>query len=176
MTPDKIAKSNSESAHQKAFFAYCAVATLHGFAKADLWAGTIESVGGSFSVADSKPIPGLEWIFHIPNGGSRGDDKTSRGIRGANLKAEGVREGVWDIMWPLKSVQHSGLWIEMKKPSIKPKRATSAGGVSEAQTNFGNFVYNQGYRVFVCYSWKEAVEALKIYYNECLLPNSKAVL
>ena len=36
MTPEKLAKSGSEHGHQTAFFAYAAVAQLHGFDVADL--------------------------------------------------------------------------------------------------------------------------------------------
>lgn len=163
MTPNQIAKSGSESAHQKAFFAYCAVAAHGGFERADLWAAE----DNRLQICKFKPIPELEWIFHIPNGGTRGDEKVGRSIRGGQLKAEGVREGVWDIMWPCKIGSFPGLWIEMKKPTIKPKRETSKGGVSDKQAKFGNFVYNQGYKVAVCYSWQEAVQVLKNYYNQC---------
>lgn len=53
---------------------------------------------------DAPPkVPALEWFHAIPNGGSRGDDDKSRKIRGAQLKAEGVRQGVADtfLPWPV---------------------------------------------------------------------------
>lgn len=165
MTPNQLAKSGSESAHQKAFFAYCAMAKNYGFEVADAWAE-----GEDWKSMEPCPIPHLDWIFHIPNGGSRGDTKEAQQIRGGNLKAEGVKEGVWDIFWPRpvfekysNCIIYCGLWIEMKKPSQKPKRSGSLGGLSSKQVKFGEYAYEQQYAVRVCYSWQEAVEDLKSY-------------
>ena len=158
MTPLQISKSGSESSHQKAFFAYCAFARNYGFHCADLWAEGLQ-----WKHIAEEGIDGLQWIFHVPNGGARGDSKTSNQIRGANLKAEGVKDGVWDICWPMKNNNFNGLWIEMKKPTMKPKKAGSLGGFSKEQVEFGRFIHSQGYKVEACYSWQEAVEALKNY-------------
>lgn len=165
MTPYDLAKSGSESAHQKAFFAYCAMVVNYGFEAADVWAEQ-----GDWKSIEASPIPNLAWIFHVANGGSRGDNKKSQQIRGGNLKAEGVKEGVWDIFWPRpvfekhdNHIIYCGLWIEMKKPSQKPKRSGSLGGLSSKQVEFGEYAYEQQYAVRVCYSWQEAVEDLKSY-------------
>lgn len=90
MTPDQLAKSGTESGHQRAVFCWAAL--------------------------NQNRWPELKWLHHIPNGGSRGDDAKSRAIRGGALKAEGVRTGVADICLPVKRGEYSGLYIEMKKP------------------------------------------------------------
>lgn len=90
MTPDQLAKSGTESGHQRAVFAWAA---LH-----------------------MAQWPELRWLHHIPNGGARGDDAKTRAIRGNALKAEGVKVGVADLFLPVKRGEFSGLYIEMKKP------------------------------------------------------------
>jgi len=160
MTPYQLAKSNTESSHQIAFFAYCAVAAGHGFQQADFY-----SKVGFIEKNKSDPVEELKWIHHIPNGGSRGDTAKSRSIRGGKLKAEGVRVGVSDIFWPQPSGSYCGLYIEMKKPTEKPKKTTSKGGMSEEQIEFATFVTKGGYCFKVCYTWLEAVTCLKQYYG-----------
>lgn len=157
MKPSQLAKT-SESSHQQAFMAYCAVAAMFGFEQADFYADT-----GFVNKNAGEPIDGLEWIYHIPNGGLRGSDRKSQAISGGRLKAEGVKSGVSDIHWPVPMGQYCGLYIEMKKPGEKPVKTTSKGGVSDEQLKFGNFVTSVGHCFKVCYSWQEAVNALKQY-------------
>ena len=178
MTPETLAKSGTEHAHQVALFAWAAVARLHGFKAADEWAK------GAKGVAElrwqSEPVDALEWLHAIPNGGVRGDDEKSRAIRGGQLKAEGVRSGVPDIFlpWPLfentydgcgdckgfseRMIRYAGLYIEMKKPSMKPKRE-GMGGVSVEQKAFGEYAKSVGYGFAVCYSWREAADVIRSY-------------
>ena len=137
MTPEQLAKSGSEAAHQTALFAWAAL--------------------------NVKRWPELKWLHHIPNGGSRGDDAKGRAIRGGQLKAQGVRIGVADLCLPVRRGAWSGLYIEMKKPSEKPKRESSAGGVSADQAEFAKFVISQGFGWCVCYSWEEAKSILENY-------------
>lgn len=137
MNPEKIAASDSESAHQTALFAWAAL-------QIGRW-------------------PELKWLHHVPNGGSRGDSHQSRLIRGAQLKAQGVRVGVADVFLPVKRANWSGLYIEMKKPSEKPKNKGAKGGVSDEQAKFGEFVISQGFGWVVCYSWVEAKEIITNY-------------
>ena len=137
VTPEQLAKSGTEHSHQTALFAMCAL--------------------------NIKVYPELKWFHAIANGGSRGDSAKSRAIRGGALKAEGVKTGVSDTFLPVKRGPWSGLYIEMKKPSEKPVKATSAGGVSEDQREFGAFVQTQGFAFMIAYSWQEAWEALTKY-------------
>ena len=160
MTPSQLARSGSESAHQIALFAWASVAYNHGFELAELW-----SKGGNVAVDSlAEPaVPELKWMHHIPNGGSRGNDVRSQQIRGAKLKAEGVRSGVSDICLPVKRGACSGLYIEMKRPAEKPKREGSRGGVSDEQQEFGAFVQSQDFGFVVCYSWEEARDIIIAY-------------
>jgi hypothetical protein len=90
ITPEQLAKSGSEHAHQTALFC---------------WAALPET---------KVMYPELKWMFAIPNGGFR--DKITAG----KLKAEGVKPGVWDIFLPVPiygdydHLKYVGLWIEMK--------------------------------------------------------------
>ena len=168
MTPSQLAKSDTESAHQIALFAWASIAMNYGF---DI-ANRVSSEGAVAFKSDNiegsvrePAIPELKWMHHIPNGGSRGNDLRSQQIRGAKLKAEGVRSGVSDIFLPVKRGQCSGLYIEMKKPSLKPKRLTSKGGCSDEQIEFGAFAQQQGFGFVVCYTWIEARDVIIAYLN-----------
>ena len=114
VTPEQLARSGTESAEQTALFCACAL-----------------NVG---------KYPELKWFHAVPNGGSRGDTAGLRAMRGAQLVAEGVRSGVADTCLPVKRGPYSGLYIELKKRSVKPKKATSKGGLSDEQIEFGEFV------------------------------------
>lgn len=156
MIPKKIAKT-SESSHQQAFFCYCAVAYRYGFDIADKWAET----GGELPGKVDKPaIPALEWIHAIPNGGFR--DKITAG----KLKAEGVKSGISDIFLPYPVDKWHGLYIEMKKPALKPKTNRSKkGGLTNDQISFANYLSGVDYGFVVCYSYSEAIEVVKQYIN-----------
>ena len=163
MTPDQLAKSGSEHGEQVALFAFLAIARNLGFATAWKWAES-----GEMQSSVDAPVDALEWIHAIPNGGSRGDDEKSRAVRGGALKAEGVRQGVADIFLPFpvyekEGVVWCGLYIEMKKPSLKPKKEGSRGGVSDEQKNFAEYAKRNGYGWIVCYSWREAAKAVQSY-------------
>ena len=161
MTPATLAKSGTEHAHQTALFAYAAVAYLHGFDVADEWSKTGKLPKRD---PDAPPkVPALEWFHAIPNGGSRGDDDKSRKIRGAQLKAEGVRQGVADTFLPWPSGDWHGLYIEMKKPTERPKSETAKGGVSDEQRRFGEYAKRVGYGWVVCYDWEQAASYLRSY-------------
>ena len=178
MTPWDLAK-DSESSHQIALFCYTSKVEKIGFELAKLK----ESYKYGFNpdLKLLKPVLEIAFCYHCPNGGSRGDNAKSRAIAGGLLKAEGVKAGVLDIFWPIKREKHpneqqewfahrkgspiwSGLYIEMKKPSLKNAKNEYAG-CSDAQLEFGKFVTDQGYCAKVCYSWLEAAEILEWYYN-----------
>lgn len=162
MRPDQIASSNSEHGHQAALFAWCAFAHVHGIECADEWAKT----GKTFPYYEGKvTVPELKWFHAIPNGANYGDDAKGARITGGRMKAEGLRKGVSDTFLPVRRGAYSGLYIEMKRPSERPKSDKSKGGVSDEQREFGNFVLTQGFGFVVCYTWVEAVEVLKQYLN-----------
>lgn len=175
MTPDQLAKSGSEHGHQAALFAYCAVARIHGFDAADTWAETGQLSPHLVRDEDAK-VQALEWLHAIHNQG-HGD-----AVRGARAKAEGVKKGIADLFlpWPIRGAQivearginergmtfppviWCGLYIEMKKPSEKPKKE-GKGGVSDEQAKFGEYAKRVGFGWAVCYSWREAADTLRSY-------------
>lgn len=139
MKPEQLAKTGSESGEQKALFCWAAL--------------------------NINKYPELKWLHHIPNGGMRGNDERTRMIVGNSLKAEGVKNGVSDISLPVRRGNFSGLYIEMKKPDLKPKTEKSKGGLSDEQIEFGKFVIEQGFCFKVCYGWEDAQAILVWYLN-----------
>lgn len=125
----KLAKSGSEHGEQVALFC---------------WAAQQQS-----------KWPELMLMFAIPNGGTRGDDEKARMIRGGQLKAEGVKPGVCDVLLPIARHGMNGLFIEMK--------VTSGGVVSEDQEKFIANVRAQGYGALVCNGWMAAVAVIEQY-------------
>lgn len=158
MTPATLAKSGTEHGHQAALFAYCAVAYLHGFDVADEWCKTgVIPQTTPYSMHETPTVPALEWFHAIHNQG-HGDK-----VRGANAKAEGVRKGVADTFLPWPNGGWHGLYIEMKKPTERPKSETAKGGVSDEQRSFGEYAKRVGYGWAVCYGWEHAVTTLRSY-------------
>lgn len=156
-TPLQLTKSGSEHGHQVAVFAWAAVAQRFGFAaarddKSYTVAGHAEATYGQ-----SEAVADLEWFHAIPNGGTRGDDDTTRKIRGGNLKAEGVRAGVADTFLPVPRGGYHGLYIEMKKPGGKP---------TEEQLAFRDFVWSKGYGWMCCDTFTKAIDALESYLTQ----------
>lgn len=96
----------------------------------------------------SRRLPELNLLFHIPNGGAR--SKATAG----KLKAEGVKTGVPDMFLPVARGEYHGLFIELK---IKPNKTTENQDVWIAELK------KQGYKVEVCYGWKEASVTLEKY-------------
>lgn len=152
MTPDQLSKSGTEHSHQVALFAWAAVATWHGFKCAKMWAET-----GKIIPSESISMPCLKWLHAIHNQG-HGD-----AIRGSRAKAEGVRSGIPDIFLPYPAGTLHGLYIELKKPSSKPVRETSKGGLSKEQIEFAKFARANGYGWQVCYGWVEAAKIIELY-------------
>ena len=109
------------------------------------------------------------------------------------MKAEGVRQGVADVFlpWPVyekqtvyvelegeskfdigelitrkaevNRIRWCGLYVEMKKPSLKPKSSEAKGGLSDEQIEFASYAKRNGYGWIVCYSWREAATAIQDY-------------
>jgi hypothetical protein len=143
ITPEQIAK-DSESSQQTALFCHFA----------------IEMRAGRYLEC--------RWLFHIPNGGARGDDERSRMIAGGKMKAEGVKPGVADLSLPVARRGYYGLYIEMKKPAEKRKDNPRAG-CSDKQNEFLDFAIKEGYAVGVCYSWIEAKELTLMQAGLCII-------
>lgn len=83
----------------------------------------------------------------IPNGGHRHIGQAVK------LKEEGVRPGLPDI---LVIVKNRLVWVEMKRPDLKPKR-DGKGGISDEQYRWHDALNAcDNCQVFVCYSADEA--------------------
>lgn len=93
---------------------------------------------------DLKRIP----IFHIPNGGSR------NAIEAKNLKKQGVRPGVPDLMLPVAKQGYHGLFIEMKVGYNKP---------TDNQKKWIELLSKNGYLVKTCWSADEAINLINNY-------------
>lgn len=99
-------------------------------------------------------------IAAVPNGGHRH-------IRTAvNLKATGVRPGFPDLILPVAAGGFHGLFIEMKRTKLKPKRDGSRGGMSEDQIWWQNELQFQGYLAVTCYGWEEAWTVIRGYLDD----------
>lgn len=153
ITPEQLAKPDTEDANQMALMAWCAVAKTYGANVADAWNSGMGIEAAKTSFSNRKPLPELEWLHHIPNG-----EQTKE--RGAKMRAMGLKSGVWDLHLPVRRAGYCGLYIEMKQ---RNRLHTKNGGLSENQVYFGNFVEAQGYCLRVCYSWEEASKALTYY-------------
>ena len=99
----------------------------------------------------AEEVSDLRWLFAIPNGGKRAR-KTA-----ADLKAEGVRPGVPDLMLPVACGGYYGLYIEMK---------AVGGRTSDEQKAWVEGLRQNGYRVEVCVgadaAWRVLCEYLGI--------------
>jgi VRR-NUC domain. len=92
--------------------------------------------------------PDIELLLHIPNGGSR------HPAEAANLKRQGVKAGVPDLLLPVARKGYHGLWIEMKR---------IGGRISPNQQYWLRNLGEQGYKCEVCYGYDEAVKVIKEY-------------
>jgi hypothetical protein len=145
ITPEQLAACGTEHGHQCALFCWAALC-------------------GNDDVRQQ-----LRMMFAIPNGGQRGDG-TKRGaaIAGGKLKAEGVKDGVPDIMLPVAiclpnqgmPCKYHGLFIELKRPKSVGKRK---GVERENQSDFARKLEENGYRCVVCYGWEDARDMILKY-------------
>lgn len=133
VTPEALAKSDTEHGHQAALFC---------------WA------------ADSLyQYPQLNKLFAIPNGGDRHKLEainlvaagTRKGVPDIFLASptNGVREN-----------HYHGLFIEMKREKYRNHKN---GGCSDEQLEWIADLRNSGYYVAECYSWIEARDVLIAY-------------
>ena len=162
MLPTQLAKADTEEAHQTALFAYVRFAAIYGFSGADSWVETAHKPTAR-PVERPSYATALEWMHHIPNGGSRGDSRRSAAIVGNRLRAQGVKSGVADIFMPWYSAvwDKYGLYIEMKRPGLYRQGRTN--GCTDAQIAFRAHCDSAGYQWRLCYSWGSAVAVIKNY-------------
>jgi len=97
----------------------------------------------------SATLPGLDMLFHVPNGGARNK------ITAAQLKAEGVKKGVPDLFLMAPRGGYHGLAIELKRKG--------GGRVSPEQKDWIERLNAQGYRATVCFGWNDARQTIEAY-------------
>ena len=95
-------------------------------------------------------------IYHIPNGGSRGETRASARRAGAEMKQAGAKSGVPDLHLPVARRCWHGLYIELKKPD-------GSGKLSDEQVWFVKKLSEQGYLVGICDNWRDAYELIRMY-------------
>lgn len=116
-----------------------------------------------WSALETKNYPQLKWLYAVPNGFF-----ASSGQKG-KMKAEGLRDGVPDIVLPVPRPQFldaygpkHGLYIEMKREIYRNRKD---GGCSEDQLKWLAYLNEVGYKAVVCYSWEEARDVILEYLN-----------
>lgn len=164
MTPDQLAKSGTEHAHQRALFAWANMAKRYGIGVAELDKSYTDKGYAHITLQNLHyPIPQLKWLHAIHNQG-HGD-----AIRGSKAKAEGVKAGILDINLPISATVDTGktdvelnrIWktyhsfyIEMKVGNNKP---------TAEQLEFIEYCKANNIAHAVCYSWQEARDAILKY-------------
>ena len=93
-------------------------------------------------------IEGIESSFAVPNGGAR------HKAVAAKLKAEGVKPGVPDWVWPEPRGGFIGLAIEFKHGDGNP---------TKEQRERIDRLQDRGWCVVVCWSWAAAFRTVKGY-------------
>ena len=155
--PHRIAKE-SEHSQQAAFIAWCRVAAQWGIEWADMWCD-----GAKLPEKPAEPtcVP-LLWAHAVPNGGARGDSKKAAAIRGAQLKAEGVKSGVADVFIPYPNDGFHGLYIEFKRPNLINK---GYDALSPNQKLFALYCKKVGFMHATAFDWLDGVNFIKQYLN-----------
>jgi len=109
----------------------------------------VEAVLLMRAVTGAEPAwPELALFFAVPNGGYR-----SKRTAGA-MKAEGVRRGVPDYLFPVPRGGFNGLAIELK---------TEIGRPNPEQRQFIASLRAHGWRAEVCKGWQQAWAVLRDY-------------
>ena len=93
--------------------------------------------------------PELRMMYHCPNGGFR------EAREAHNLRRQGVKAGVPDIVLPVPRGGYHGLYIELKR--------RKGGRLSDEQRVWLDRLNRLGYRAIVCQGWDAAREEIKAY-------------
>lgn len=151
MTPEQLSKSNTEHAHQVAFFAFANMAANHGiYAAMDMECYRSQAYAMKYFGIHNR-IEALVDMFAVPNGGER------HAAVAAKLKMEGVKKGVSDIFLPDPVGTYHGLFIEMKKLD---------GRFTQEQMEFIRRMRKKGYAADGAVGWIAAAELLFNYYTD----------
>lgn len=173
MTPTKYLASGSESAEQTALFMWATMAGRFGFVAADddrsyevaghamahYGPGRERGCGTVFTdTFGPDAVPELLDMFAIPNGGLR--DK----ITASNLKREGVKPGVPDILLPVARGGFHGLFIEMKRRTTgRGKDRKQKGSTSGVQDDWIARLRLRGYGAASVVGFEAAKQLIRDY-------------
>ena len=97
-------------------------------------------------------------LFAIPNGAHLAGNPAYRAKQMHKLKAEGLRVGVPDLMLPVVTNRHAGLFIEMKREK--------GSRTSQEQKDWMQYLNDAGYKALICKGTDDAIEAIKEYLKE----------
>lgn len=89
--------------------------------------------------------PALRWMYAVPNGGVR------HFITAVNIKAEGVRPGVPDLVLPFPVFPFHGAYLEMKR---------RGGSLTPLQVEWRDYLKSQGYAYCMAQGFDEARDFL----------------
>lgn len=98
-------------------------------------------------------IPECKFMFAVPNGGSRNK------IEAYNLKRQGLKSGVPDIILPVAKGNYHGLFIELKYGKNK---------TTDNQVKYIDYLNKNGYLAVVCYGCDQAFDTIKKYLKGAL--------
>ena len=90
-------------------------------------------------------------LFAVPNGGNRNI------VTATNMKKEGAKSGVADLILPIANRCYQQLWIEVKSPD---------GKQSYNQGEWQDFCIKADIRYVVCYSTQEIVDLVLEYMGD----------
>jgi hypothetical protein len=99
-------------------------------------------------IGGERDWPELALFFAVPNGGHR-----SKRVAG-QMKAEGVRRGVPDYLFPVPRGGFNGLAIELK---------TSKGQPSAEQRAWLEALRSHGWHAVLCRGWEQAWGVVRDY-------------
>lgn len=100
--------------------------------------------------ANLNPIT-RNFLFSIPNGGKR------HLLEAYQLKLQGVKSGIPDLMLAYPVNPYHGLFIELKQREARKSRIT------HNQIMWINQLNQVGYCALVCYGWEDAWGAIMNY-------------
>ena len=95
-----------------------------------------------------RRYPGVDRIYHIPNGGKR------NAAEAAHFKRLGVKPGVPDLCLPVARRGYHGLYVEMK---------SKKGKTTEKQDEWLEHLSSEGYLTAVCFSAEQAIKVIEDY-------------
>ncbi|QIG73224.1 VRR-NUC endonuclease domain-containing protein [Rhizobium phage RHph_N17] len=136
ITPEQIAATGTEHAHQAAFFQWIAI-------------------------TGSKAMAQTELMFAVPNGGDR-KASVAASLKAEGVKS-GVPDVCWPVprlAYVGLDEWYHGLWIELKRPGLEK---TKNGGRSDKQVEWHTKLIGLSYAVVVAYGWQSMAWAAWLY-------------